>query len=175
MRETLVLNATYQPLATVSFKRALVLVLQEKAVVEHVAPGRVVRAATLEIPLPRVIRLLKFVRVPFRQQAAWSRRGVLLRDNRRCAYCGGRATTVDHVLPRSRGGADSWLNTVAACGNDNQRKAARTPVEAGMRLLFEPYEPSATRALVLAFGVADVEGAQWLAEPVRPPVLAMGA
>lgn len=153
MRDTLVLNATYQPLATVSFRRALVLVLQEKAVVEDADPGRVVRAAALELPVPRVIRLLRYVRVPFRQRVAWSKRGVLQRDARKCAYCGGRATTVDHVLPKSRGGADSWLNTVAACAADNQRKADRTPDEAGMRLLFEPYEPAGTRALVLAFGV----------------------
>jgi len=161
MRDTLVLNATYQPLATVSFRRALVLVLQEKAVVEHADPERVIRAAALELPVPRVIRLLRYVRVPFRQRASWSRRGVLVRDGRRCAYCGGPASTVDHVLPRSRGGGDTWLNTVAACAKDNQFKADRTPQEAGMRLLFEPFEPSPTRALVLAVGVGAEEGVPW--------------
>ncbi len=134
MRETLVLNASFEPLATVSLRRAVVLVMQDKAVVEQAHPGLRIRAAAVEMPVPRVIRLSRYVRVPFRRQAAWSRRGVLVRDQHRCAYCGRRATTVDHIVPRSRGGGDSWLNTVASCVEDNHRKADRTPEQAGMRL-----------------------------------------
>ncbi|MEZ0070307.1 5-methylcytosine-specific restriction endonuclease McrA [Streptacidiphilus sp. MAP12-20] len=170
VRKTLVLNATYEPLAAVTLQRAVVLVLQDKAVVEHAHPERRVRGRTVEIPMPRVVRLKRYVRVPFRQQAAWSRRGVLARDNFRCAYCGRRATTVDHVLPRSRGGADSWLNTVAACAADNHRKADRTPEQAGMKLLRRPFEPTPDAALVAALGLAtaaegeDADGASvsWL-------------
>lgn len=103
MRDTLVLNASFEPLSTVSLNRAVVLVLQDKAVVEQSHPELRVRAAALDLPMPRVIRLCRYVRVPFRRHAPWSRRGVLVRDQHRCAYCGKRATTVDHVLPRLRG------------------------------------------------------------------------
>ena len=157
MRETLVLNASYEPLATVSLRRAVVLVLQDKAVVERAHPMRVLRGGTVEIPVPRVVRLRRYVRVPFRQRAAWSRRGVLVRDQHRCAYCGRRATTVDHLVPRSRGGGDTWLNTVAACAADNQRKADRTPEQAGMTLLSRPFEPTPEHALVLALGLDAAE------------------
>lgn len=155
MRETLVLNASFEPLATVSLRRAVVLVLQDKAVVERAHPGLRVRGSAVEIPVPQVIRLCRYVRVPFRQRAPWSRRGVLVRDRHRCAYCGQRATTVDHVVPRSHGGQDTWLNTVAACAADNHRKADRTPEQAGMRLLSRPFEPTPAGALVLALGLEE--------------------
>jgi 5-methylcytosine-specific restriction endonuclease McrA len=153
MRKTLVLNATYEPLTAVTLQRAVVLVLQEKAVVERAHADRRVRGSSVEIPMPRVVRLKRYVRVPFRQRATWSRRGVLARDDFRCAYCGRRATTVDHVVPRSHGGQDTWLNTVAACAADNHRKANRTPEEAGMRLLRRPFEPTPDAALVAALGL----------------------
>ncbi|GAB2750230.1 HNH endonuclease [Kitasatospora kifunensis] len=168
MRNTLVLNASYEPMSTVSLQRAVVLVLQDKAVVEQAHPLRVMRAAGLSVPVPRVIRLRRYVRVPFRQRAPWSRRGVLVRDQHLCAYCGRRATTVDHVLPRSRGGADSWLNTVAACATDNQRKADRTPEQAGMVLLRRPFEPTPEASLLLALGLRAGEAgelAPWLPRP----------
>ncbi|MFC5907369.1 HNH endonuclease [Streptacidiphilus monticola] len=153
MRNTLVLNASYEPLAAVTQQRAVVLVLQDKAVVEEAHPLRVVRGGTLELPAPRVVRLRRYVKVPFRQRAAWSRRGVLVRDGFRCAYCGRRATTVDHVVPRSRGGGDTWLNTVAACAADNHRKADRTPEQAGMVLLRKPFEPTPQASLLAALGI----------------------
>ncbi|UCM87155.1 HNH endonuclease [Streptomyces marincola] len=152
MRQTLVLNASYEPLSTVSLRRAVVLVIQHKAIVEQSHPGLRVRAAAVDLPVPQVIRLRRFVKVPFRQRAPWSRRGVLVRDRHRCAYCGRRATTIDHVVPKSQGGGDTWLNTVAACAEDNHRKAARTPAQAGMRLLAQPFEPTPADALLLAVG-----------------------
>ncbi|MBW1597540.1 HNH endonuclease [Streptomyces sp. JJ38] len=166
MRETLILNASFEPLSTVSLRRAVVLVMQDKAVVEQEHPGLRVRAAQLELPVPQVIRLRRYVRVPFRQRAPWSRRGVLVRDRHRCAYCGRRATTVDHIVPRSRGGGDTWLNTVAACAEDNHRKADRTPAQAGMRLLTQPFEPTPADTLLLALNLRD-GGAlpEWLPMP----------
>ncbi|MFI9050014.1 HNH endonuclease [Streptomyces sp. NPDC053427] len=154
MRETLVLNASFEPLSTVSLRRAVVLVMQDKAVVENAHPGLRIRAASVDVPVPRVIRLSRYVRVPFRRRAAWSRRGVLVRDQHRCAYCGRRATTVDHVVPRAQGGADTWLNTVASCAEDNHRKADRTPEQAGMRLLRRPFEPTPADAMLSALGVS---------------------
>ncbi|MBT2476998.1 HNH endonuclease [Streptomyces sp. ISL-94] len=163
MRDTLVLNASFEPLSTVTLNRAVVLVLQDKAVVEQSHPDLRVRAATMDLPMPRVIRLCRYVRVPFRRHAPWSRRGVLVRDQHRCAYCGKRATTVDHVLPRAQGGGDTWLNTVASCAEDNHRKAARTPEEAGMPLLRKPFVPSPADAMLLALGVAGREALpEWL-------------
>lgn len=166
VRQTLVLNASFEPLSTVSLRRAVVLVMQHKAEVEQAHPGLLVRAATLELPVPQVIRLRRYVKVPFRQRAPWSRRGVLVRDRHRCAYCGRRATTIDHVVPRSKGGSDSWLNTVAACPEDNHRKADRTPAQAGMRLLVKPFEPTPSDALLLALELRDGERLpEWLALP----------
>ncbi|MER7760020.1 HNH endonuclease [Streptomyces sp. NPDC097619] len=163
MRDTLVLNASFEPLSTVSMNRAVVLVLQDKAVVEQSHPELLVRAAAVELPVPRVIRLCRFVRVPFRKHAPWSRRGVLARDQHRCAYCGRRATTVDHVVPRSQGGGDTWLNTVASCAEDNHRKAARTPDEAGMPLLRKPFVPSPADAMLLSLGARQREALpEWL-------------
>lgn len=155
MRETLVLNASFEPLSTVALSRAVVLVMRNKAVVEQAHPGLKLRAEQLEFPVPQVIRLRRFVKVPFRERAAWSRRGVLVRDRHQCAYCGRRATTVDHLVPRSRGGGDTWLNTVAACATDNHRKADRTPAQAGMRLLVQPFEPTPADALLLALNLPD--------------------
>ena len=167
MRETLVLNASFEPLSTVTLHRAVVLVLQDKAVVEQSHPLLRVRAAALELPVPRVIRLCRYVRVPFRRQAPWSRRGVLVRDGHRCAYCGRRASTVDHVTPRSRGGADSWLNTVASCAECNHRKADRTPEQAGMPLLRAPFTPSPADAMLLSLRSGErSELPEWLAAGV---------
>ncbi|MET9296335.1 HNH endonuclease [Streptomyces sp. NPDC003077] len=164
MRETLVLNASFEPLAAVSLRRAVVLVMQDKAVVERAHPGLRIRAASVDMPLPQVIRLSRYVRVPFRRRAPWSRRGVLARDQHRCAYCGRRATTVDHIVPRSRGGGDTWLNTVASCAEDNHRKADRTPEQAGMRLLRRPFEPTPVDVLLasLTDGAVRGEVAGWL-------------
>ncbi len=165
MRETLVLNASFEPLSTVSLRRAVVLVMQDKAVVEQAHPGLRLRAASLELPVPQVIRLSRYVRVPFRRQAPWSRRGVLVRDQHRCAYCGRRATTVDHVVPRAHGGGDTWLNTVASCAEDNHRKADRTPEQAGMELLKRPFVPTPADAMLAALGgSAREELPDWLVQ-----------
>lgn len=161
---TLVLNASYEPLAVVPVRRAVILVLTEKAVMEHADDDKPIRSASRQLPTPLVVRLLRFVRVPYRRKMPWSRSGVLERDNHRCGYCGSRASSIDHVVPTSRGGAvRSWRNTVAACLPCNQLKADRTPAEAGLRLSIEPYEPKVHTALVLALGIRAAEGLpDWL-------------
>ncbi|MGW1882090.1 HNH endonuclease [Streptomyces sp. NPDC002133] len=176
MRDTLVLNASFEPLSTVTLNRAVVLVLQDKAVVEQAHPELRVRGAEVDLPVPRVIRLCRYVRVPFRRQAPWSRRGVLVRDQNRCAYCGRRATTVDHVVPRAQGGADSWLNTVASCAEDNHRKADRTPEQAGMPLLHEPFVPTPADAMLLALRAGERSALpEWLAQHSSQPVVQSAA
>jgi 5-methylcytosine-specific restriction endonuclease McrA len=162
--QTLVLNASYEPLAVVSVRRAVILVLTEKAVMEHADEDRPIRSPSRQLPTPLVVRLIKFVRVPYRRKLPWSRRGVLERDRHRCAYCAGRASTIDHLVPVSRGGEErSWLNTVSACVPCNQAKADRTPDEAGMRLLLMPHQPKTHTALVLAIGVTAAQSVpEWL-------------
>jgi len=118
MARALVLNATDQPLAVVPARRAVVLVLKEKA--EMLASNGVVfRAERLSMPAPSVVRLRYFVRIPYRAHAALTRRAVFDRDGWGCQYCGRAAENVDHVIPRSRGWTHTWDNVVAACRRCN--------------------------------------------------------
>ncbi|WP_066040883.1 HNH endonuclease [Herbiconiux solani] len=138
---TLVLNAGYEPLGVVSFKRALVLVLNEKARVLASDDDHPVLGITGAYERPAVILLTRYVRVPLNRMMPVSRRGVLRRDNQRCGYCGASATTIDHVHPRSRGGKDTWENLVACCLRCNNVKGDRTPAEMGWSLRFSPRMP----------------------------------
>ena len=155
MRETLVLNASFEPLSTVTLQPCGGAGAAGQGRRRAGPPRSPCACGAVDLPVPRVIRLCRYVRVPFRRRAPWSRRGVLVRDQHRCAYCGRRATTVDHVVPRSHGGADTWLNTVASCAEDNHRKADRTPEQAGMPLLHEPFEPTPADALLLALRAGE--------------------
>lgn len=133
------LNASYEPLGKVPFKHAVRMLFREVAIVEEAHEQRMIGPH----PWPKVIRLVRYVAATWMYRpAGLTRAGVLKRDRARCAYCGGRGTTVDHVVPASRGGPWSWLNTVAACAPCNHRKADRTPAEAGMRLRCEPFVPT---------------------------------
>lgn len=146
------LNASYEPLATVSFQHAVKMLVREVAVVEEAAshPDGGYRMIGPH-PWPRVIRLVRYVATKWLYRpAGWSRHGVFTRDGHQCGYCGGTATTIDHILPESRGGRWSWDNNVAACERCNGRKGNRTPAEAGMSLLVDPYVP--TRAQLVALG-----------------------
>src|SRR4051795_10128710 len=143
LADALVLNATYEPLCVVPQRRAIVLVLTAKAVVVEQAEGAL-RSPTRRIDIPAVVRLSRFVRVPFRAEVPLTRKGVLARDGHRCAYCGAPATSLDHVIPRSRGGPHSWDNVVAACGRCNHTKADRSVADLGWRLASVPRGPSGT-------------------------------
>ena len=141
------LNASYEPLGTVSFQHAVRMLCREVATVEEAHHDRMIGPH----PWPRVIRLVRYVAAKWMYRpAGLTRAGVLRRDLHRCGYCGLRATTVDHVVPASRGGEWSWLNTVAACAPCNHRKANRTPDEAAMRLLLAPFEPTRAQLARLA-------------------------
>ena len=145
---TLVLNAGYEPLAVVSFKRALVLVLNEKAVVVEHTDDDPVWGTRRAYERPAVILLTRYVRVPGGRHIPVTRRGVLRRDSHRCAYCEKSASTIDHVMPRSRGGEDSWENLVACCLKCNNVKGDRTPQEMGWTLRTIPRAPHGTAWLV---------------------------
>lgn len=138
---TLVLNAGYEPLAVVPFRRALTLVLAGKAVVLVADDLPVMSAGLASLPRPAVVVLTRYVRIPHQRRVPVSRRGVLRRDDHRCVYCGRAASTVDHVLPRSRGGRDTWENLVAACLPCNGRKGDRTPSELGWAMSVRPRAP----------------------------------
>jgi 5-methylcytosine-specific restriction endonuclease McrA len=154
MGAALVLNATYEPLCVVSLRRAVVLVLAEKAVVVEES-SQVMHSERLAVPVPTVVRLARFVRVPFRHEVPLTRRAVLDRDGHACAYCGGKAETIDHVRPRSRGGPHTWTNVVAACSRCNHRKGDRLLGEIGWRLAVAPTQPPATIAVVMGWAVRD--------------------
>jgi len=138
---TLVLNAGYEPLAVVSFRRALVLVMNDKATIIERVEESPVLAAGGSFDRPAVIILTRYVHLPNPGRVPVTRRGVLRRDAFHCAYCGGHAATIDHVHPRSRGGADSWENLVACCQRCNNVKGDRTPQEMSWRLRFTPRPP----------------------------------
>lgn len=135
----LVLNASYEPLHNVDLRHAIRMLVREVAVVEEAEEGRTIG----RFPLPRVLRLVRYVTMRWRHGArpAWSRRGVHLRDHGVCGYCGGRGTTIDHIVPQSRGGGSTWENTVLACARCNGRKGDRTAAEVGLRLRAVPRVP----------------------------------
>jgi 5-methylcytosine-specific restriction endonuclease McrA len=156
MRSALVLNATYEPLSVVTQRRAVCLVLAEKAEVVHDGDDEL-HSAHLVLRAPVVIRLRYMVKVPYHRRTTMSRRAVFARDEHRCQYCGGHADSIDHVLPRSRGGEHHWENVAAACRPCNLRKRDRTPEEAGMRLVRHPRAPRELAWVVVAVGrVPDV-------------------
>lgn len=146
MAGVLVLNTDDTVLHTVSVQHAVGMLVREVAVVEAARVG----VNLGQYPWPEVLRLVRYVRTSFMyaRGVGWTKRGVLRRDRHTCAYCGSRATTVDHVLPQSRGGKDAWTNTVAACAPCNSKKANRTPAEAGMPLRTKAYEPTRASLLV---------------------------
>ncbi len=138
MSKVLVLNASYEPLNITSWRRAVVLLLKGKAEqIEH--NGKCVYAG---FPLPTVIRLRYYVRIPYKE-IPLTRRNILERDSHTCQYCRyrGETLTLDHVIPRSRGGGETWENMVAACVRCNVKKGSRTPKEANMPLRYQPRRP----------------------------------
>ncbi|WP_329004176.1 HNH endonuclease [Kribbella sp. NBC_00709] len=144
----IVLNASYEPLHTVSIQHAIRMLVREVAVVEESHGERTIGP----FPVPRVLRLVRYVVTHWRYAAGrmkYSKHGVLRRDKFRCAYCGlENADTMDHVQPRSRGGRTEWLNAVAAHASCNERKGNRTPAEANMPLLWQPWVPTRAELVI---------------------------
>jgi 5-methylcytosine-specific restriction endonuclease McrA len=142
----LVLNASYEPLNVCTVRRALVLILKEKAEVLERGDG-VLRSETMRIDRPEVIRLISFVRVPRDiHRRRITRKAVLARDGWTCQYCGSSkpSLTVDHVIPRSRGGESIWENIVASCAPCNRKKGNRLPQEIRMHPRRKPRPPGPT-------------------------------
>ena len=139
----LVLNATYEPINVCTVRRAVVLLLKDKAeVIEH--GDWALHSASQTISRPVVIRLVAYVHIPRdTHRRKITRRAVFARDNWTCQYCGSHSSlTVDHVIPRSKGGASSWENIVASCAPCNRRKGNALPRQAGMKLSKQPRTPN---------------------------------
>jgi len=151
MTQSLVLNATYEPLCVVSSRRALMLILDEKAELVHATDG-LFRAARASFPEPSVVRLWHFVKVPYQARISLNRRAVFARDDHRCQYCGASAENIDHVVPRSRGGMHVWDNVVASCRPCNTRKRDRLLEESGLRLRRLPVPPRTRTWILVASG-----------------------
>ena len=161
-RRVLLLNASYEPIAPVSIERAVCLILEGKAEIVTEHESREFRSPSFSIPWPQVVRLVRYIHIPTFRKVYLSRRAILARDNHTCAYCGGRATTMDHVVPRSRGGRHSWRNIVACCLPCNQRKDDRLLEELGWTLKFEPYEPQGARRIAVSLGHTHPSWDEWL-------------
>ena len=137
-------NADYRSFAQVAWVKAVQLILRDEVhVIETHSPAVHIHSPSLVVELPASVVLKKYANRPYKKLdvSKATRDGVLKRDKNTCGYCGGRATTIDHVHPKSRGGEDTWVNLIAACESCNGFKRDRTPEEAGMTLLWEPYLP----------------------------------
>src|SRR5437868_9618064 len=160
----LVLNATYEPINVCTVRRATVLLLKSKAEVVEIG-SQDLHWATGSLPRPVVIRLVTYVRIPRdTHKRKITRRAVFARDNWTCQYCGARSNlTVDHVIPRSKGGGSSWDNIVASCAPCNRRKGNALPRQVGMRLLRQPRTPSPTVFIHVASPTIPSAWLQYLA------------
>ncbi len=151
MSKVLVLNATYEPISFVTLKRAVILLLKEKAEVIEALVERQLRAERSSLPYPVVIRLVSYVPVPRFFNLPLSRRSLLSRDNYTCQYCGTteHPLTIDHVIPRSRGGKTEWTNVVAACVSCNRKKGNKMPADAHMIPRTKPAKPGYIAVVLL--------------------------
>ena len=151
----LVLNQSYEPINICSVRRAIVLVFRGKAqIVEQ--SGQVLHSVTYRFPVPSVVRLVLYIRIPHKQMVL-SKRNIVRRDGHQCQYCGSKhgSMTVDHVIPRTLGGGEAWENLVCACTRCNNLKGNRSLEQAGMKLIRTPQRPSHVTFIRLIAGVPD--------------------
>jgi 5-methylcytosine-specific restriction endonuclease McrA len=159
-----VLNATFEPLCVVSTRRALMLMLDEKAELLH-PTEQVFRSERLTLAEPSVVRLTHYVKVPYQARVALNRRAVFARDGHRCQYCGAAAENIDHVIPKSRGGLHAWDNVVASCRPCNARKRDHMLEESGMKLRRPPVVPRQRTFILVASGRIRSEWEEYLGQP----------
>jgi len=145
MEKVILLNSDYSFLNVVSWKRAVRLMVKGKAEVVE-ASNKIIRNAerTIELLIPKVLRLVKLVRSIYKTKVPFSKKNVMVRDNFTCAYCGKteQRLTIDHIIPKSKGGKSTFENCVASCKPCNNRKNNRTPSEANMFLKKKPFQPT---------------------------------
>jgi 5-methylcytosine-specific restriction endonuclease McrA len=156
-RSVLMLNQNYEPLTVCSARRAVVLLFQGKAEMIETADGVKIHTVTRAYPLPSVVRLWEYRSVPYKQTML-TRKNILTRDGHRCQYCGSTRgpMTVDHVIPKTMGGGDTWENLVCACNKCNNKKSDSTPEQARMKLLRQPTRPTLIAFLQRKVSVSDL-------------------
>lgn len=159
MEQTLLLNATYEPLKVVNWRKAVTLWCQGKVEVISVY-DREVRSVSISFKLPSVIRLLRYIRIKRSfDYVPFSRANIYARDDHRCQYCGTEFSiselTFDHVVPVAQGGRKDWENIVTCCINCNRQKGGRTPRQAGMRLVRMPTRPARAPAIRITVGLRN--------------------
>lgn len=155
-RHVLMLNQNYEPLTVCSARRAIVLLFQGKAEMIESADGLKLRTVRADYALPSIVRLWQYRKVPYKR-IMLTRKNVLLRDGHQCQYCGTHKgpMTVDHIVPKTGNGADSWENMVCACVKCNNKKGNRSPEKAGMKLLKRPSRPTHIDFIQRYIGVND--------------------
>ena len=153
MSQCILLNADYTFLNLVNWKRAICLMANGKAEVVKDSRATVHSSGGITLRVPAVLRLIKLIRTIYRAGVAFTKRNVLVRDGFRCAYCGSPRyrLSIDHIIPRSRGGKTTFENCVAACKGCNLKKGGRTPSEAGMYLRVKAFQPTISEFLRLKF------------------------
>lgn len=141
--KVLVLNSSYEPLSICDAQKAIVLLFCGKAVAVAHHPEQFVCTVSQSFPLPSIVRLTVYVRLPYKK-IMLNRKNIFRRDNFQCQYCGrtDNPLTIDHMIPRSKGGEDTWENLITACSPCNTKKGNRTPQEAGMLPMKQPIRPS---------------------------------
>ncbi|MFC6999354.1 HNH endonuclease [Rufibacter roseus] len=165
--KVLLLNQDYSAIATCSVQKALVLLYLQKA--ELLAQDQLhgIKTVSQVFPYPLVVRLLRYVRVPYKG-ISLTRQNIMRRDRNRCQYCGStRNLTLDHLLPRSRGGQSTWYNLITACARCNSLKGDRTPEEVQLKLEQKPYKPSLVSFLRDSIKDTDHAWMPFLAERVK--------
>jgi 5-methylcytosine-specific restriction endonuclease McrA len=164
MAGALVLNASYEPLCVVPVRRALILVLKQKAEVIHEA-DKAMHSERVVFQAPSVIRLVTFVKVPFRSKVPLNRRAVFARDGQKCQYCYAPAENLDHVIPRAKGGTHTWENVVASCKPCNARKGDSLLETTNMVLRRRPQVPQTLTWMLVALGNVVPEWEPYLHVP----------
>ena len=162
-RNVLMLNQNYEPLTVCTARRAFLLLFQGKAEMIETADGFKIHSVNRSFPLPSVVRLWQYKKVPYKR-IMLTRKNILMRDGHRCQYCGTSrgAMTVDHVMPKTMNGKDSWENLVCACVACNNRKGDRTPEKAGFSLVRRPTRPSHIHFIQRYIGVSDIRWRRYL-------------
>jgi len=141
-RRALVLNQDNSPVSICTIQRAFLLVYLEKAELVSESPNRLLRTVNRSFPMPSVIRLKRYANVPYKG-VVLSRQNIFKRDNFRCQYCGDTVDlTLDHVVPKAKGGKSTWMNLITACKRCNTRKGDLVPEEAGLEINNHPFKPS---------------------------------
>ncbi|MCS7245141.1 MAG: HNH endonuclease [candidate division WOR-3 bacterium] len=162
MSRVLVLNQTFEPLNIISIKRAIKLIFTLKADIIY-ANSKLIRAQSIAIPEPSVIRLKYYIKVKYKEPSL-SKKNIILRDRRTCQYCGTQKGpfTVDHITPKSRGGKDTWENLVCACMKCNLKKGDMLPEEVGMKLISKPRKPTYFELNILRDSIPDERWKEFL-------------